>query len=257
MTAPSENAFVATLVIFIFGALWVRWVNVFFGHASKFRPLAKSRDRKRNPKSCQSMGLKQGLDHLPKDTLRLVLEFGTVRDLGCVELASKGLRAFVEEANMWLYWSDTVCHIRGHLCPEPAMSELSENDLLIRPSSRPTTTPLLRNEVYNSLRSLSLFCASYHARKGSCYVVVSRRVYDLTEFQKIHPGGGWILLEHSGYDATRAFDMAAHSDLARESMGLFMAFDETRLLGAPSLVYKTSKPAGQHYARFSIGNIFS
>ena len=44
------------------------------------------------------------------------------------------------------------------------------------------------------------------------------KVYDVSNFMVDHPGGGELLLEQAGKDATNAFDEVGHSNEALEQM---------------------------------------
>jgi cytochrome b involved in lipid metabolism len=48
------------------------------------------------------------------------------------------------------------------------------------------------------------------------YMVLSGKVYDVTQFMEEHPGGDEVLLEVAGMDATEAFEEIGHSDDARQ-----------------------------------------
>ncbi|XP_044752233.1 cytochrome b5-like [Coccinella septempunctata] len=50
-----------------------------------------------------------------------------------------------------------------------------------------------------------------HDTRRDCWVVIYDRVYDITNFLDEHPGGGDLLLENAGRDATVAFRSAGHS----------------------------------------------
>lgn len=45
-----------------------------------------------------------------------------------------------------------------------------------------------------------------HNSKGSCWVIIHGRAYDVTEFLPEHPGGSKIILKYAGKDATEEFD---------------------------------------------------
>lgn len=42
-----------------------------------------------------------------------------------------------------------------------------------------------------------------HNKEDSLWIIVDGRVYDLTDFADLHPGGLTVLLEVAGQDATR------------------------------------------------------
>lgn len=54
-----------------------------------------------------------------------------------------------------------------------------------------------------------------HRTKESCWIVIAGKVYDITEFILVHPGGPRALLSMGGKDATRMFrDVIRHTDFA-------------------------------------------
>jgi len=57
-----------------------------------------------------------------------------------------------------------------------------------------------------------------HTDKGSCWIVIHDKVYDVTKFLEEHPGGEEVLLEQAGKDATEHFEDVGHSTDARTMM---------------------------------------
>lgn len=57
---------------------------------------------------------------------------------------------------------------------------------------------------------------SKHCTRTSCWMVIHDKVYDVTDFLDEHPGGGEILLEYAGKDATIAFEDNGHTQEARD-----------------------------------------
>ncbi|KIX09415.1 uncharacterized protein Z518_00495 [Rhinocladiella mackenziei CBS 650.93] len=53
------------------------------------------------------------------------------------------------------------------------------------------------------------------------WIIVHGKVYDITNYLDHHPGGGKILKEVSGQDATSAFEDVGHSDDARDLLARF------------------------------------
>ncbi|XP_058080911.1 cytochrome b5 [Magnolia sinica] len=64
----------------------------------------------------------------------------------------------------------------------------------------------------------SLKEASEHNSKEDCWVIVSGKVYDVTNYLDEHPGGDDVLINAAGKDATDEFEDAGHSKSARELM---------------------------------------
>ncbi|BFZ19685.1 hypothetical protein BsWGS_22724 [Bradybaena similaris] len=50
-----------------------------------------------------------------------------------------------------------------------------------------------------------------HCSSQSCWMVINNKVYDVTRFLRMHPGGEDIMLEYGGHDATSAFIDKGHS----------------------------------------------
>ncbi|KAI0732264.1 FMN-dependent dehydrogenase-domain-containing protein [Fomitopsis betulina] len=55
-------------------------------------------------------------------------------------------------------------------------------------------------------RVWSLEEVAKHKHSSSCWVVISDKVYDVTEFLPEHPGGSKIILNYAGRDATKAYE---------------------------------------------------
>ncbi|XP_078336542.1 cytochrome b5-like isoform X1 [Crassostrea virginica] len=50
-----------------------------------------------------------------------------------------------------------------------------------------------------------------HCEIHSCWIIVSDKVYDVTQFIQEHPGGLDVIMEYAGRDATVAFMDKGHS----------------------------------------------
>ena len=57
-----------------------------------------------------------------------------------------------------------------------------------------------------------------HKGDGSFWIIIYDKVYDVTKWLDIHPGGAEILMENSGTDATEPWDDVGHSTDARNKM---------------------------------------
>ncbi|CAG8652372.1 15366_t:CDS:2 [Cetraspora pellucida] len=57
---------------------------------------------------------------------------------------------------------------------------------------------------------------SQHNKKGSLYVAIKGKIYDISKFIDEHPGGEVVLLDEAGRDATDAFKDVGHSGEALE-----------------------------------------
>jgi len=45
-----------------------------------------------------------------------------------------------------------------------------------------------------------------HRTPGDAWLIIDKRVYDVTEFAAMHPGGERLMLEHAGQDVTKVFN---------------------------------------------------
>ncbi|KAH2429416.1 hypothetical protein KXW35_001291 [Aspergillus fumigatus] len=61
-----------------------------------------------------------------------------------------------------------------------------------------------------------------HNRKDDNWIVIHGHVYDVTKYQKDHPGGADVLAEVAGSDATEAFEDIGHSEDSREILEEFL-----------------------------------
>lgn len=57
-----------------------------------------------------------------------------------------------------------------------------------------------------------------HNQNKDCWLLISGKVYDVTEFMEDHPGGDQVLLTAAGKDATEDFEDVGHSESAREML---------------------------------------
>ncbi|AYU75604.1 cytochrome b-domain protein, putative [Leishmania donovani] len=60
---------------------------------------------------------------------------------------------------------------------------------------------------------------------AGAWLVIHNKVYDVTPFLDLHPGGRDILLYSAGGDATQAFTDNGHSDTAYQMMGKYVVGD--------------------------------
>ncbi|XP_059158191.1 uncharacterized protein LOC131942373, partial [Physella acuta] len=77
----------------------------------------------------------------------------------------------------------------------------------VTPSLRPASSP----DQENIVPSYSRLEVADHCCSESCWIIVNNKVYDVTRFLRIHPGGDDIILEYAGHDATTSFIDKGHS----------------------------------------------
>lgn len=56
---------------------------------------------------------------------------------------------------------------------------------------------------------------SLHNEAKDCWIIVNAKAYNVTSFLDDHPGGGDVLLEAAGNDASEEFEAAGHGSAAR------------------------------------------
>ncbi|OMJ15595.1 Cytochrome b5 [Smittium culicis] len=66
---------------------------------------------------------------------------------------------------------------------------------------------------------------SAHNKHSDIWVVIDKKVYDVSKFIEEHPGGEETLMENAGLDATMNFEDIGHSDDARELLKTFYIGD--------------------------------
>ncbi|KAI0348665.1 hypothetical protein BDW22DRAFT_1424813 [Trametopsis cervina] len=57
-----------------------------------------------------------------------------------------------------------------------------------------------------------------HNSSKSCWVIINDKVYDVTEFLPIHPGGAKIILKYAGKDATAAYEPIHPTDALEKNL---------------------------------------
>lgn len=78
----------------------------------------------------------------------------------------------------------------------------------------------MENGVYEETKTYSYVELSEHSKIDDCWLAISGRVYDVTDFVSSHPGGEAIT-EGCGSDATELYETrpmgsgTPHSDMAR------------------------------------------
>jgi len=45
-----------------------------------------------------------------------------------------------------------------------------------------------------------------HNTESDCYMIVNNKVYDVTTYLPVHPGGAFRIIQYCGQDGTQAFD---------------------------------------------------
>ena len=82
------------------------------------------------------------------------------------------------------------------------------------------------------------------APADACVLVVDGRALDVTAFLDQHPGGGELLTEFRGRDASLAFDEVGHSFFARAMLDAYVVFAPERFVGGRLPPRRRNRSAG-------------
>ncbi|KAI0208859.1 Cytochrome B5 [Lamellibrachia satsuma] len=66
----------------------------------------------------------------------------------------------------------------------------------------------------NKTREITLAEVKEHSTAEDCWVAINSKVYDVTDYLDIHPGGGESIEAEAGTDSTKAYDLVGHSAYA-------------------------------------------
>jgi len=81
------------------------------------------------------------------------------------------------------------------------------------------------NQTGSSSLTLTPAEIAKHGSTGSCWVIISGNVYDLTRYISIHPGGAGEIIPYCGKDGTIAFAGASHSSYANSLLNSYFIGD--------------------------------
>lgn len=93
--------------------------------------------------------------------------------------------------------------------------------------------PLVRMSPSTSPRFFTERDVACHCTKESCWVLLGTRVYDVTGFLRMHPGGEALILRRAGNDVSRYLEGPPHrhSENARRWMEQYYIGELERLSG--------------------------
>ncbi|XP_074597496.1 uncharacterized protein LOC141852390 [Brevipalpus obovatus] len=100
--------------------------------------------------------------------------------------------------------------------PSPA-SSLSSSSSGVSASASLTSSSSIPSTL-SSLPEYTLEQVSEHCTVDDCWIVIFDKVYDVTNFLHIHPGGDYVICEHGGRDATVSFQNTLHTKDAYDLM---------------------------------------
>ena len=167
------------------------------------------------------------LSRLPEDLAWHAASFLTARELmRCGEACRTHAAVCLEAHEPWLA-------LRRRLA-EAAGLELS-------PRPDDAKTPPARLFFADARAMPDRVAAS--AAADACVLVVDGRALDVTAFLDQHPGGGELLTEFRGRDASLAFDEVGHSFFARAMLDAYVLFAPERFVGG-RLAPRRNRSAG-------------
>ena len=168
------------------------------------------------------------LERLPQDLAWHTASFLTARELmRCGEACRAHAAVCLEAHEPWLA-------LRRRLA-EAAGLELS-------PRHDDAKTPPARLFFADARAMPDRVAAS--AAADACVLVVDGRALDVTAFLDQHPGGGELLTEFRGRDASLAFDEVGHSFFARAMLDAYVVFAPERFVGGRPPPRRRNRSAG-------------
>ncbi|KAI9469944.1 MAG: cytochrome b5-like heme/steroid binding domain-containing protein [Benjaminiella poitrasii] len=102
---------------------------------------------------------------------------------------------------------------------------------------------------------------SKHNSRNDLYMIIDKKVYNITKFLDEHPGGDEILIEEGAKDATSAFEDVGHSPDARDILQKYYIGDvdpdsKPVKVEPPVSAYSTNKNAEGNPLRIIIPVVF-
>lgn len=84
-----------------------------------------------------------------------------------------------------------------------------------------------------------------HASSSSCWMIIDKKVYDITSYFGSHPGGNYYLSQYCGKDATTAFDVSphAHSTYAANLLSKYLLGDLGQTINTGTTPTTTTAPS--------------
>lgn len=61
----------------------------------------------------------------------------------------------------------------------------------------------------------------YHNTSENCWIIIDKRIYNISSYIEEHPGGIDIILQYAGKDATDAYDEIGHSSIANNILNKY------------------------------------
>jgi cytochrome b involved in lipid metabolism len=97
---------------------------------------------------------------------------------------------------------------------------------VVATTSPTTTTPAKTTTTTTTKTTLSTSVVAKHAVESNCWITVSSKVYDVTSYISMHPGGKATIITQCGKESTTAFTTkgygSKHSPAAWTLLGTYL-----------------------------------
>lgn len=112
---------------------------------------------------------------------------------------------------------------------ETEITETGVNAIESTPTPTKTSTTNTKTNTQTTKTLLTTSSVGTHSSKSNCWIIISSKVYNVTNFLDIHPGGVISITPYCGKDATIAFNSNtvghSHSSYARSLLPSYYVGD--------------------------------
>ncbi|MBP9866752.1 MAG: cytochrome b5 domain-containing protein [Candidatus Pacebacteria bacterium] len=77
-------------------------------------------------------------------------------------------------------------------------------------------------KIVSNQNSLTMDIVAKHNSQNDCWIVINRKVYSVTSYIPMHPGGAKRIVRLCGADATSGYDGQGHSSYANSLLGSYL-----------------------------------
>lgn len=189
-------------------------VNFFFGHPTYWRKGIPRKTASSDKLSAFCAGRKMDLEKIHPDLIIHILGYLDPKELTVIAQVSPKYKIL---SGSCIIWNNLTERIPARW-REQHMKDLSTDKAILR---------------YFQL--IHLIAETILSDKEKLIIRVHGALFDLSHFAAEHPGGMAILEEYKGGDGTRIFDLAKHSEYARELSQNLIIFAPAEYTGADGI----------------------
>lgn len=251
------QSFGVWFVLFVIGIVFGFVINTLFGHptyhAIQHQPLLRTTthakadeednvctgmnntDVGKQSKACCAQAFHNATD-LPEGVAFHTISFLNAHErLQLAQTAKTGQR-LADHSELWDQLIQLCAHRASQDLDKQAQQQIHQLC---------ADTPSTKRGFFEAVHRLAPIITASHRRANEeeAYVIVHRRVYHLTSYMNDHPGGALIIRSYNGKDATKMYDRALHSQVAKLQARKFVVWDPARFIGASSGVPTFAKAA--------------